>query len=178
MAFNSLLSFVAFNNTFWDHGISFLLPQDTILFVFLVVISSLIICVIILSSMKQPTHSSAFSFCSHANLLKCYDNMVSLCCSLNLTLITLNSPVHVLHFFCSSSFNISTDLNPSWPGQFSITGGPVTFLCIMAIGHKKFFASISKFQSSWYMADAFQWNIGCLSTGSLDLGIALLVWHC
>ena len=38
------------------------------------------------------------SICSFTNLQYCTDNMFLLCCSLNLSLNTLNSPVLVLHF--------------------------------------------------------------------------------
>ena len=74
------------------------------------------------SFLGWPTHSSAFSFCSFTSLQYCEDSTVSLCCGLKFSLSTSNSPMLVLHFSYSLSFNVSMNYSPFVSSQLNIMG--------------------------------------------------------
>ena len=126
--------------------------------------------------LSQPIHSLPLSVYSVVILQYYYGDIISLCGSLNFTLITSNSPGLVLHFSFSSSFRICINLRLSQPNQFIIIGTFSLFVCCN--------------YWSWYLSGIFQFNVCCFKVGPPILGavfisLALLIgvsgplhYHC
>ena len=110
-----------------------------------------------------------FSFL--CNLLYCSDSIISLCCSMNFSFKTLNSPAALLHASSFALVRISINCSPSLPNQCFMMGTLPSSLTSYVSISSKFATSISKFNSSTYLSGAFQLNAGWLIIGLACLGL-------
>ena len=98
------------------------------------------------------------------------DNIVFLCCGLNVSFSTLSSPVVLFHVSFSGLVRVCINCNPSLSNQFYMIGSfssPRSY----AVTWSTFATSISKFNSFTHLSGAFKSNAGWLSIGPICLGL-------
>ena len=98
---------------------------------------------------------------------------------MNFSNITSNNPPLVLHFSCSMSFKVWTNLSLSQPYEFYITRTFLHFSILKLLVMKMFFTFILQLCNSWYVSATFQSNIACFNirlpdVGAICTGLALL----
>ena len=106
----------------------------------------------------------------------CSDSIVSLCCGLNFSFKTLNSPVALLHSSSSALVRVWMNCSPSLPNQFFMTGTFSSSLRTYASAWSTYTTSISTFNSSTCLSGAFQLNADWLIIGLACLGLWCSFW--
>ena len=78
-------------------------------------------------TLSLPIHSSTDSFESLTSSQYCCDNIVALCCGLNLSPSISHSPFTVSHASCPTAVKVFIKCNPSLPSKIFTMGTP--FMC-------------------------------------------------
>ena len=126
------------------------------------------------------TFIGIFIFFSLIGLQYCNEKIVSLCWGLNLSLKTWNNLNFVLHFSCSLSFIVCTNLGPSWPNQCNIIR-TLSLFHVLWLTVKKMFLLNLCFRVAQFVifVCCFPVKGGIVFVLShLILVLGVLVWHC